>query len=147
MSIIAFKYKSSNTQTAEISTGSFPQPNNINGLGAIFTGYVNNTSSYTPLYDTYDVKIGYATFSDSLSNLGYNGKTYVTEYGTYFLNESSISYSYSWESLDNSDNFPVNSTIVTRIIASTGIYYNKEGQIAIGIENDGTRVIIITINV
>mgnify|MGYP000450972323 CR=1 FL=1 len=38
----------------------------------------------------------------------YNGKTYVTEYATYFLEGGSISYSYSWNSLDNTDDFPVN---------------------------------------
>lgn len=147
MVTLAFNYKSSEVQTADVSTTSFPQPSNIKGgLGAIFTGYVKNTSSYVPLLDIYGKKIGYATFSDSLSNLGYNGKTYVTEYATYFLEGGSITYSYSWESLDNSDDFPVNSTVATQIIASTGIFYNKTGQIGIRVESNGYRVVIITID-
>lgn len=84
MATIIFNYKSSNIYTANINTTSFSQPNNTNGLGQIFTGYVNNTSSYTQLFDNFDVKIGYATFSDSVSNLGTNEKTYVTEYATFF---------------------------------------------------------------
>ena len=146
MATLAFNYKSSQVQTADVSTASFPQPNNIKGLGAIFTGYVKDTSSYVPLLDIYGNKIGYATFSDSVSNLGYNGKTYVTEYATYFLEGGSISYSYSWNSLDNTDDFPVNSTVVTQIIASTGIFYNKTGQIGIRVESNGYRVVIITID-
>lgn len=97
-------------------------------------------------YLTYGNKIGYATFNDSISNLGYNDETYVTEYATYFLEGGSITYSYSWNSLDNSDDFPVNTTVVSSIIASTGIYYNKTGQVAIRAESNGYRVVIITID-
>ena len=146
MVTLAFNYKTSDVETAIISTTSFPQPSNIHGLGAIFTGYVKDTSSYVPLLDISGKKIGYATFSDSLSNLGYNHETYVTEYATYFLEGGSISYSYSWNSLDNSDDFPVDTTVVTKIIASTGIFYNKTGQIGIRVERNGYRVVIITID-
>lgn len=147
MSIITFNYNIANTQTANISTTSFPQPNNTNGLGLIFSGYVNNTSSYTPLFDNFGVKIGYAIFNDTTSNLGYNGKVYITEYATYFIEgEGSITYSYSWESINGTDSFEENSIYVTRIIASTDNYYNKTGPIAINIDNLGNRNITISFN-
>jgi hypothetical protein len=147
MSIIAFSYNIANTQTADISTTSFPQPNKTNGLGLIFTGYVSNTSSYTPLFDNFGTKIGYATFNDTTSNLGYNGKTYITEYATYFIDgNGSITYSYSWESNTGNNDFAENSLYVTRIIASTGKYYNKTGPIAINTDNLGNRNITISFN-
>jgi len=147
MSIIFFNYNIANAQTATISTTPFPQPTSNNGVGLVFSGYVTNSSSYTPLFDNFDVKIGYATFSDTTSNLGYNGKVYVTEYATYFINgKGSITYSYSWENNTASDNFSENSTVITRIIASTGDYYNKTGPIVIDIDSLGNRNITISFN-
>jgi hypothetical protein len=147
MSIISFNYNIENAQTADISTTPFPQPTSTNGLGLIFTGYVKESSSYVPLFDNFGINIGYATFNDTTSNLGYNQKVYVTEYATYFINGTgSITYSYSWENNTNSDNFSDNSTVITRIIASTGNYYNKTGPIVINIDNLGNRNITISFN-
>jgi hypothetical protein len=147
MSIISFNYNIANAQTADISTTQFPQPNKTNGLGLIFTGYVKESSSYVPLFDNFGIKIGYATFNDTTSNLGYNGKIYITEYATYFIEGAgSITYSYSWESTTGTDGFADNSIYVTRIIASTNSYYNKTGPIVIKTDNLGNRNITISFN-
>ena len=147
MSYITFQYYTQKTLSVNLATEPFPQPTPTNQLGLINTGYVQTSSSYTPLYDNYGVKIGFATFDDTVSSLGYNNVVYTTETATYFIdNQGSISYTYSWQSDSADTTFPPGTTVATRILASTLNYYNKQGPIAIDIKEDGTRNVTISFN-
>lgn len=149
MSLLQLKYYGKDIQTVILQTESFPQPSNqqTNILNEIYTGYVQKSSSYSKLYDEFYDSIGYVTFDNTISNLGYNQKIYVTENATYFINgRGSISYTYSWESISNSVNFCSGTSIATRILASTDKYYNKQGPIAINVNDDGTRNVTILFN-
>ena len=86
MSYITFNYYTKKTQTVNLITEPFPQPFPSNHLSLINTGYVQISSSYTPLFDNFGVKIGFATFNDTVSSLGYNDAIYITETATYFIN-------------------------------------------------------------
>lgn len=145
MSYITFNYISSKTQTTEPLILQYPQPPNTHDV--IFAGYTSETNSYSPLFDNFGVKIGYVTFNDIVSTLGYNDKIYITENATYFINgQGSISYSYSWNSPTIDTTFPPGTLVATRIIASTNNYYNKTGPIGITINEDGTRNVAISFN-
>ncbi len=148
MSFLRFKYNLEDVHSVQTSIESFPQPERPSGgLGAIFTGYVSQEKGYFPIYDEDNIKIGYATYEDNISNLGYNQKIYVSETATYFIEDKgSITYTYSWEADNNSGDFTPGTTVATRILASTQNYYNKSGPIAINVGEDGSRRVTIVFN-
>ena len=105
-----------------------------------------NIASY-PIYDGANNQIGNVQFIDSgvapvSTNNFQNSTQLYNETGTFFIEEiGTIVYNYSFIS---SSAFFGSGLVLPTVISASGVYYNKINQIAINVNDDGTRDVWIS---
>lgn len=103
----------------------------------------------TPLFDSFNVRIGNATFEQILTyEINSDGSinknnAFITEYGTYYIdNNGNVAYLY--DSSGTSVSFNPGDTIVRRPLASGGKYFDNVEYIAINAFEAGARQVWIS---
>jgi hypothetical protein len=108
--------------------------------------YLAHAFIKVPIYDDYDVKIGYKVSDDYIQQLSNNLYSVRINSTYHFLNGSSISWQYCF--LNNKPNYfyPLNVINASNIIATTGEYFGKTGVVSLIASENGKRDITIGFN-
>ena len=108
--------------------------------------YISHAFVKTPLYDFTNTQIGYKVSDDYVQQVASN-KYIVRLNNTYYINDKgSISWQYVFENDKPTVFYPVNILAASNIIASTGVYYGKTGNVSLFPKPDGSRIVNITFN-
>ena len=110
------------------------------------TDYLAHAFISVPIYDNFNVQIGYKVSDDYIQQISENLYS-VRINSTYnFLNGGSISWQYTF--LNNKPNYyyPLNVNNSSNIVATTGIYYGKTGVVSLIANEDGSRNVTIGFN-
>jgi len=137
LNYINFNY---NTNNSVIVSKTLFGPDGVNG-------YTQN--KITPLFDSFGVRIGNATFVQTLIyEINSDGtvnpnNACVTEYGTYFIdNNGTVAYLY--DTSGTSTSFLPGQTIVRTALATGGKYFENVEYIAINAFEAGARQVWIS---
>jgi len=106
--------------------------------------YISHVFVKAPIYDFTDKKIGYKATDDYVQQVETN-KYIIRLNNTYYIEgKGSISWQYVFENSSSSVFYPVNKTVASNIISTTGEYYGKKGNVSLFPKPDGTRLVNIT---
>jgi len=110
------------------------------------TNYVSHSFISLPIYDIYNVKIGYKVSDDYIQQLNNNQYSVRINSTYHFFNNSSISWQYSF--INNAPNYyyPLNIINASNIISTTGEYFGKTGVVSLIANENGTRDVTIGFN-
>ena len=106
--------------------------------------YISHVFVRAPLYDFTDQRIGYKVTDDYVQQVAEN-KYIVRLNNTYhFDDKGSVSWQYVFENDKNTVFYQVNQVVASNIIATTGAFYGKTGNVSLFPKADGTRVVNVT---
>jgi hypothetical protein len=110
------------------------------------TNYVSHSFISVPIYDIYNVQIGYKVSDDYIQQLNDNQYSVRINSTYHFFNNSSISWQYSF--INNAPNYyyPLNINNASNILSTTGEYFGKTGVVSLIANEDGTRNVTIGFN-
>jgi hypothetical protein len=108
--------------------------------------YIAHSFLQIPIYDNFDVEIGYKISDDYIQQIGEN-QYIVRINSTYHIkNKGTISWFYSF--LNDKPNFyyPLNVPNASNITSTTGDYFGKTGAVSLTAYEDGNRDVTIVFN-
>lgn len=110
------------------------------------TDYIVHAFLSIPIYDEFDVKIGYKVSDDYIQQLAENMYSVRINSTYHFFNGGSISWQYCF--INNKPNYfyPLNVANASNIIATTGKYFGKTGAVSLKAFEDGRREVTIGFN-
>jgi hypothetical protein len=108
--------------------------------------YVAHAFVSTPIYDNFDIEIGYKCSDDYIQQVS-EDKYLVRINNTYYINgKGSITWQYSFLNDVPSYFYPVGVLASSNIISTTGDYFGKSGAVALLPTEDGKRSVTIGFN-
>jgi hypothetical protein len=110
------------------------------------TNYIAHAFIKTPIYDDFNVQIGYKVSDDYIQQLSTNVYSVRINSTYFFFNNSTISWQYSFLNDKPTYFYPLNIPNTSNIISSTGLYLNKTGTITLIANKNGTRDVTINFN-
>jgi hypothetical protein len=110
------------------------------------TNYISHSFIKSPVYDNFNVKVGYVVGDDYIQQLSLNMYSVRINVTCNFLNGSSISWQFSF--INDKPNYYYRPDIVnaTNISSTTGEYFGKTGVISITAKPNGQRDVTIGFN-
>jgi hypothetical protein len=110
------------------------------------TEYIAHAFIKVPIYDIFNVKIGYKVSDDYIQQLGPNMYS-VRINSTYnFLNGGSITWQFSFINDKPNYYYPLDVVNASNILSTTGKYFGKTGVISLIAKADGRRDVTIGFN-
>ena len=110
--------------------------------------YISSNYVINKIFDLYDVQIGHYTVNSIVQQIPGEKLFYITENTTYYINDNgNISGIYHYISDTDSAIFTPGNTYATEIICPGGKYFGKNGAISIAPNEDGTRIVSVSLNV
>ena len=110
------------------------------------TEYIAHSFITVPIYDNFDVKIGYKVSDDYIQQVSEN-KYAVRINATYFFtNGGTISWQYSFLNDKPTYYYPLNVANASNIISTTGEYFGKTGIVSLMAYEGGRRDVTIGFN-
>ena len=110
--------------------------------------YISSKYVINKIFDLYNVQIGYYTINSIVQQIPGEKSFYITENTTYYINgNGNISGIYHYTSDTNSAIFTPGNTYATEIICPGGEYFGKKGAISIEPNEDGTRLVSVSLNI
>jgi hypothetical protein len=110
------------------------------------TNYIAQSFLQIPIYDNFDVQIGYKVSDDYIQQLDENLYSIRINSTYHFLNGGSISWQFVFTNTIPSYYYPLNVNNASNIIATTGEYFGKTGAVSLVAHSDGRRDVTIGFN-
>ena len=110
------------------------------------TNYISHTYIKVPVYDNFDVQVGYQVSDDYVQQLNENLYSIRINSTYNFLNGGTISWQFCFTSTTPSYFFPLNVPNASNIISTTGQYFGKTGVVSLIAYVDGRRDVTIGFN-
>ena len=110
------------------------------------TNYISHSFIQIPIYDNFDVKIGYKVSDDYIQQLDENLYSVRINSTYHFLNGGSISWQFSFTNDKPNYYYPLDVPNASNIIATTGKYFGKTGAVSLVAHSDGLRDVTIGFN-
>tara|TARA_B110000037_G_scaffold182022_1_gene209472 strand:+ start:234 stop:617 length:384 start_codon:yes stop_codon:yes gene_type:complete len=109
--------------------------------------YIAQSFLQIPLYDNFNVKIGYEATDSYVQQVGENEYSVRVKTTYNFINgNSSINWQYNFLSNTESIIYPSDIPIASNIISTTGVYFGKTGVISIKAYDSGLREVTVGFN-
>ena len=108
--------------------------------------FISHSFIQIPIYDDYNVNIGYKVSDDYIQQLSENLYSVRINSTYHFLNGGSISWQYSFTNDKPNYYYPLNVANASNIISGTGIYLGKTGIVSLTALKNGRRDVIIGFN-
>ena len=111
------------------------------------TNYIAHSFISTPIYDNFDVEVGYKVSDDYIQQVDVD-KYMVRISSTYYFTGTggTISWQYSFINTTPSYFYPIGILASSNITSTTGIYFGKTGVVSLMPLIDGTRNVTIGFN-
>lgn len=118
----------------------------INVPNTIPNNYVGHAFVSTPIYDNFDIEIGYKCSDDYIQQVGVN-KYLIRINNTYYINgKGSINWQYSFLNDKPSYFYPIGELAASNITSTTGAYFGKTGVVCLLPTEDGKRKVTVGFN-
>lgn len=128
------------TKDPKFKTFSIDVPNTIPN------NYVAHAFVSTPIYDIFDIEIGYKCSDDYIQQVDVN-KYLVRINNTYYINgKGSINWEYTFINDKPSYFYPIGVLASSNITSTTGEYFGKSGAVALMPSPDGRRDVTVAFN-
>jgi len=110
------------------------------------TEYIAHAFIKVPIYDNFDIKIGYKVSDDYIQQLGPNVYSVRINSTYHFLNGGSISWQFSFLNDKPNYYYPLIVSNASNIVSATGKYFGKNGAVSLIALEDGRRDVTIGFN-
>ena len=118
----------------------------LNRLQQKFLTHVAHAFVSTPIYDNFNIEIGYKCSDDYIQQVS-EDKYLVRINNTYYINgKGSINWQYSFLNDTPSYFYPIGVLASSNITSTTGDYFGKSGAVALLPTEDGKRSVTIGFN-
>ncbi len=108
--------------------------------------YIDHSFLQIPIYDNFDVEIGYNIIDDYVQQIGEN-QYIVRINSTYYIkNKGTISWFYSFLNDKPNAYYPLNVPNASNITSTTGEYFGKTGAVSLTAYENGRRDVTIGFN-
>ena len=109
--------------------------------------YISHGFVSTPIYDSFNVQIGYKCSDDYVQQVSEN-EYMVRINNTYYINnKGTISWQYAFINHVPSYFYPVGINASGNITSATGEYFGKTGAVSLIPNSDGTRDVTVVFNI
>jgi len=110
------------------------------------TEYIAHAFIKVPIYNNFNVKIGYKVSDDYIQQLGPNLYSVRINSTYHFVSGGSISWQFSFLNEKPNYYYPLNVNNASNIVSTTGPYFGKSGVVSLTALADGRRNVTIGFN-
>lgn len=110
------------------------------------TSYVAHAFISVPIYDTFDVQIGWKVADDYIQQIADKQYSIRINSTYHFFNGGTISWQFCFINNEPTYYYPLNVSNSSNIICASGQYFGKTGAVSLTAHEDGSRDVVIGFN-